>query len=280
MKYLSVHDGWLKENFFSLTRTELCKRFNEEFNLDVSPKGLEQHCNSALSLKKGTHHFYSEEEIRWIKANLQGHTWYEITDLFNERFDTNAYWASLKSYCVKHGIKHSDATPGVKFTREQESWLRDNTAGRTWPEIMKAFNKRFGAHKTLVALKSKANRRMNVYSNGRCGAHTGNIPHNLQPDGAKAVRTSGYHYVKYNGKWMPKQLMVYEMHYGKLPENMFVVFLDGNPTNYDLDNLYPVDRRIHATMCLNGWYSTSPELTLTALKWCELYYAVRRVVKQ
>lgn len=30
-------------------------------------------------------------------------------------------------------------------------------------------------------------------------------------------------------------------------------------------------------MAKNHWYSTDPVLTLTAIKWCELYYATKGI---
>ena len=45
--------------------------------------------------------------------------------------------------------------------------------------------------------------------------------------------------------------------------------------NCDISNLYMVNRKIHMTMTSNNWYSENKQQTLTALKWCELFYAIK-----
>ena len=80
---------------------------------------------------------------------------------------------------------------------------------------------------------------------------------------------------KYKINWMPKHKYIYEQHYGKIPEGYFVIFLDNNQMNFDISNLYCVNRKIHAIMSKNKWYTNNKENTLTAIKWCELYYVLK-----
>lgn len=65
-------------------------------------------------------------------------------------------------------------------------------------------------------------------------------------------------------------------HYGEVPDGKMVIFLDCNKENLDIGNLYCIDRKISAVLASNGWYSDNGELTLTAIKWCELFYAIER----
>lgn len=55
-----------------------------------------------------------------------------------------------------------------------------------------------------------------------------------------------------------------------------VIHLDGNKLNCDIDNLYCIPKKFRALMNKNHWYTDSREHTLTAIKWCELYYALRK----
>ena len=61
----------------------------------------------------------------------------------------------------------------------------------------------------------------------------------------------------------------------EIPEGYFVIFLDNNQMNFDISNLYCVNRKIHVIMSKNKWYTNNKENTLTAIKWCELYYVLK-----
>lgn len=68
---------------------------------------------------------------------------------------------------------------------------------------------------------------------------------------------------------------VWEDYYKKeVPKGKMVCFLDCNRDNIDISNLYCIDRKISAVMSKNKWWSKDKDRTLTAIKWCELYYAL------
>ena len=54
-----------------------------------------------------------------------------------------------------------------------------------------------------------------------------------------------------------------------------VCFLDGDNNNFDLNNLYPINRKISAIMSKNKWWTHSRNHTLAAIKWCELFYVLK-----
>ena len=102
----------------------------------------------------------------------------------------------------------------------------------------------------------------------------------VAPIGAEMRNIDGYTLVKVsdtgikNKDWKTKQSVMWERYHGKSPRGV-VVFLDADRTNFSRDNLYSTSRKVHAVMCSNGWYTTSREHTLTAIKWCELFYAIK-----
>ena len=71
------------------------------------------------------------------------------------------------------------------------------------------------------------------------------------------------------------QKKIYEDHYGPVQNGKIVVFLDRNPENFDINNLYCVDRKILVRMNQNSWFTHDRDHTLTAIKWCELFYAMK-----
>ena len=54
--------------------------------------------------------------------------------------------------------------------------------------------------------------------------------------------------IKINDKqWKYKQRYIYEQYYGEIPEDYVVIFLDGDKTNYNIDNLYAVSKETART---------------------------------
>lgn len=79
--------------------------------------------------------------------------------------------------------------------------------------------------------------------------------------------------IKINDKqWKYKQRYIYEKHYGEIPEDYVVIFLDGDKNNYDIDNLYAAPKEIVRTFYAithdNKLYNK--ELTEVGLKIAEL----------
>lgn len=73
-----------------------------------------------------------------------------------------------------------------------------------------------------------------------------------------------------------KHRFLYEKYHNVvLSTDDIIVFLDGDKTNYNKENLYRVSRKVNFMMCNNRWYFNNAKLTLTAIKWCELFYAMK-----
>ena len=73
-----------------------------------------------------------------------------------------------------------------------------------------------------------------------------------------------------------KSHVVWEQHYGSAPpEGHTIVFLNRDTKDCSIENLYAVSPRVLREMSKKKWWSTDRELTLTAIKWCELFYAMK-----
>ena len=290
-RYTVEEDEWLIENYMDLPQAKLAEAFNSRFGTSLTKNAIQIHANAALNLIKGNQHHYSDEELDFM-AECVGKKikWQEVQEEFMRRFAFKPSINSLKMQGRKRRIMH-DIVPGVRFSDEQEEWLTRNVPGApSWEDVACRFRDEFGVVKGQYALRSKirsmnAERPQNerVYINGgRTGTHAGVIPYNEREVGStRKNKHSDYTYIK-TGKdeWIPMQKAVWENEYGKLPDDWFVVFLDGNRSNFELDNLYPVDRAIHAGMCRSGWYKDNKEQTLAAIKACELDYLLKNPEKK
>ena len=105
----------------------------------------------------------------------------------------------------------------------------------------------------------------------------------------QSERKNGYLWVKVNDvkgsrkdrstseNWIQKQRLVWSQTYGEIPKGHQIVFLDQNRSNFDIDNLYCLNQCAMTRMIRNGWFTTDRELTLTAIKLCELHHALNEV---
>ena len=68
--------------------------------------------------------------------------------------------------------------------------------------------------------------------------------------GTEYRQSEGYTLVKVAGKkrWLYKHRLIWESHYGPCPEDHMVCFLDGDITNFNLDNLMAINRQMDAFM--------------------------------
>lgn len=96
---------------------------------------------------------------------------------------------------------------------------------------------------------------------------------NIDPIGTiREEPSSGYLVIKIkSNKWIKYNRYLYEKAYGSIPKGYSVIFLDGDNRNFDLSNLIAIPRDFVVYMNSNKIRSHDPEVTRTAIKWCELY---------
>ena len=67
--------------------------------------------------------------------------------------------------------------------------------------------------------------------------------------------------VKKQENWVQKQRVVYEKHYGKIPQGYVVIFLDRNRENFDPENLAAIKRSELARLNKQGLIYDDSNLT-------------------
>ena len=165
---------------------------------------------------------FTEEQVEFVKKNQEGRYNQELTDMFNAKFGTS-YKASQISNLKKRN-KVSSGFDG-RFVSGHEP-----------------FNKGLKQHDYMCAgsiEKTKATR-----------FQKGIIPPNTKPIGTESLDGDGYIYVKVDDKprggkktnWKAKHKLIYEQHFGEVPEGYYVIFADGNNRNFEPSNLVTVTR--------------------------------------
>ena len=175
------------------------------------------------------------------------------------------------------------------WTDEESDWLRNNIADLSYKELTKAFNKRFERNLSVVAVQHKC-ARLGIDHGKKCKFEKGkNNPCSpTLPIGAETV-SAGKVYVKVadtpimggrttygeGGNFVQKNRYIYEQHHGQIPKGYMIVSLVNDRNNFEPQNLYATTRAVNMMMCQNKWYTENRENTLTAIKYCELQFALK-----
>ena len=82
----------------------------------------------------------------------------------------------------------------------------------------------------------------------------------VKPDGMTLVKVS-------NDKWEYKQRLIYEKYHNvKLTSDDYIIFLDQDRTNFNINNLKRVTRRESSIVANQGFYSTNKRLTKKGIR--------------
>ena len=236
---------------------------------------------------------YTEEQITWLKDNYQNYNSYRLIQTeFNELFgDSRSLMAIQQVMTKKLGLYLETDKKSEQFTYDEEQWIIKNfDRYSTYDNLTADFNSIFHRSKPVSAIREKCTKRLLLTGMDNTGQfRKGNMKEQC-PIGTIRKTASGS-YIKVKDSqysymsgyeepyWLPLQKKIWQDHFGKVPEGKMVIFLDGNRDNVDIDNLYCIDRKISAIMAKNRWFTNSKEHTLTAIKWCELFYVMKGETK-
>lgn len=176
-------------------------------------------------------HFYTDEEIDFLRKNVTGTLLRDLTVQFNNHFGTDLTYGQIRSAIKNRGLKNGLATT---FRIGMEPWNK-GTKGICKPNST-SFKK-------------------------------GSIPKNTAKVGDEAIHKADYVYVKVDepNVWKKKHHIVYELHHGSIPDGHNIVFLDGNKRNFNIENLMAITKKENLIMNRNGLYSSDPEITKTGI---------------
>lgn len=240
--------GIYKEKF----NDELAVMMNEHFN-----GKYRTYTASSISATKdrlGIHskpkygRLYRKEIIEFIQNNYEGKDNLELAELLNAKFNLN-----------------TDA--------DKISMLKCNLKRRFGINVQTGINK--GCFKKGSTPANKGTKGLYNVGGNKTSFKKGNKPQNAVPIGTEHIRYSGskindpgYLYVKIadgkgNKNWKLKHHLIYEQHYGKIPDKCKVVFADGNRFNFDIDNLILVSYNEELIMNRNKLFTKDKEITNT-----------------
>lgn len=234
---------------------------------------------------------YSDEHSKWVVENKDIHSSYEsIVRAFNKEFGTDKSVNAIQQFMAKKlGVYLDTDRKATHYTRLEEEWLVENYEKfDTYEELTEELNRTFGRGRQRSSVREKCTKRLGLKGMKNPTSFSEGHEQTQVPIGTIRKTSNGTTYIKVmdckgskmsgyeEPYWLPIQKKVWIDRYGEVPDGKMVIFLDCNKENLDISNLYCIDRKISAVLASNGWYSDNGELTLTAIKWCELFYAMKK----
>jgi hypothetical protein len=153
--------------------------------------------------------------------------------------------------------------PQHRYTPEEIQFLKDNYEGKdnNYACVTEMFNRRFG-----LSLRVEQIRYLIRKKRLRSGF--------IKPIAAENLTTNGYTFVKTGsvkgGGWEVKHRVIWEAANGPIPPRHVVIFLDGDKSNFNTDNLALVPKGVAAVMSRFRLFFPNKDLTKAGKSLAEL----------
>lgn len=194
-------------------------------------------------------HYYTDEQIKFVKENIKGTSYKKMTEMFNERFGTNLKLSTMNGF-----LKRNNFTNGLNahFKKGQKAWNKG----------MKGLD--------LAGENGK-----------KTQFKKGQNPVNYRPVGSERVNVDGYVEIKIAdpNKWQLKHRFIWEKANGEFPKGHAIIFGDGDRFNFDLDNLILITRRQLLYLNNNNLIQNDAELTRTGIKIADILSKIGELKK-
>ena len=201
----------------------------------------------------GAHTPYTAEQNEFLRINAPLVSRKELTAQFNAKFGTNKGLRAIKGYC--NARKWNSSEDG-RYKVGNVSWQ----TGLSKEE--------FKSHYTETSFKQMTKNMIEANKTKKIGDE-------IVKNGEPFVIVSIDYSLRHDKRRIPKRRYVWEQLYGEVPKDHCVICIDGNHWNCEPSNLYCMPKKYRTVLAHNNWWFKEPELILTAIKWCDLFYAIK-----
>ena len=221
---------------------------------------------------------FTAEQDAWLRMHhAPNKIILQLTEEYNAFWGENRCYGTMKRHCKNLGLIQAYKQP---FTEQQDAWLRENSRFMDYKETAEKFNDLFSASRSPEVIKNRCGKLGVGFKNDhlwtRAKIGTEKIRNGFVWVKVSDIPCKGTGKTSTSVNWRQKSHIVWEQHYGSMPPDDYViVFLDRNTQNFDINNLYAINKKTLREMAKNSWWKTDPEFTLAAIKWCELHFALK-----
>jgi hypothetical protein len=191
---------------------------------------------------------YTKQQEEFLIKNYRGISRKELAKKFNIAFNESRGERAIKGWCNRRGL-HSDNDG--RFKKGNISWQK----GLSKEEFKARYTEK-SFNKMMAGITDKR-------------IHA--IGDEIKRHGEWCVVTSTQNNKEYDKRMTSKRRYIYEKQHGQIPDNHRIIHLDGDHENFNIDNLYCIPARYVGGLNKKKWLNKSKEITLAAIKWCELH---------
>ena len=253
---------FLKENVKGKTVQELSDMIYEEFGTRYTKNQLTV-IKSKNGLKSGaiaTSKPKYPEHIEYLKEIYKGRSLQEITDLMNKKFNVNYSKKAIQTMKWRYNLKSGYLR---SFTNHPEylEFLKENVKGTSRKDLTRMFNEKFGTDYPVEKVINWL-RYYNLTNGIDAQYKKGNVPMIKKPIGSEYLK-DGVVFIKVAEPdiWERKNRYIYKQAHGTLPDNYDVIHLNGDKTDFNIENLAAIERKDTLTMKNAHLFSNDAELT-------------------
>ena len=208
---------------------------------------------------------WTDEIKAYLLTIYKGRFVDDIRDMINEKFNLSLTSGSVKSFLSANHLQtgyKNDGRSNTIFPPEYANWIRANRYGYTLKDFTELFNKHFNTsyreaqiryfchnHKIYSGVDCRFKKGNVSYNKGRKGYcppgcekgwfKKGHVPANFLEVGTEVTTRDGYINVKIANPntWALKHRLVWEKVHGKINPGEAIIFIDGDKTNCNINNL-------------------------------------------
>lgn len=283
-RYTQEQNIFLKENFAENTQEELAKKFNDHFGTNLHKRAIYTHCYDNAYIMPKTHR-WTDEQIQIIRDNMADKTVKEIAEMIYKQCGVRRSGQSVAGCAAKHKIYKHDYH---RYTDAEIQFIKSKTFKyRTIKDMINGFNDKFCENVTEASVKGLMKKENIKFGHNEGQNKKGEMTHS-NPIGTERIHNNRVFVkiaddcvagkrtcVSENPNYKLKKRIVWEKHYGKIPEGTVICHLDKDFTNCDIDNLYLTTQSVLSSAIRYKMLSTNKELTKAGMKYCELVKALK-----
>lgn len=181
-------------------------------------------------------HIFTQEQDNFIKSNFNKYSTNELLSKFNNKFNTNITWSSIRSRKNKIGaVNKINVKPVISISKEEQAYLLGNYKYKTIQELTNLFNKRF--NKELSTTQIQHLKKKLGITNGRGNCQKPLLSERTDSEGYILLKVRDKQHKGYDKNYILKSHYIWEKQYGKIPKGYNLIYLDGNKKNCYIENL-------------------------------------------
>lgn len=245
------------------TNSELAEMVNARFGTNFTPQQMKDYKNyrHLSSNARSARANYPREVEKYIQKHYRGTPPKEMAERINKKFGSNYSADQMRKYYEKCGYK-SGCRARI-FEGAVRSFILENCAEIGPKRMAELVNDKFDTSITAEQMRG-------IYDNHGLVSHAPHGGRDVLPVGHERRISDGSVLVKMSGAgdntvYARKHRMIWEHAHGPIPDDSYLIFLDGDKTNCELENLRLVTKQEFFTLMHQDLLTDSPAANESAI---------------